>query len=186
MKTLLYIGGPLIATIGFGFYSGLLEFAHNLEGIEHKAGVETGGTFIMQEEVYQCDESGGNCVLVETKTEVGDTDDLPSGVSQSANYRLEEQQTGFSDISGLEIEEQPIEYRSGSEDIVVRKQPGLSKYANITLRRPTGFDWKTLRFEFERQIAIDEINKEYNEKIKEAEGEEMIQIEPPVLVIPAN
>ena len=186
MKSLLYIGGPLIATIGFGFYSGLLEFAHNLEGLEHQAGVEQGGTFIMQEDVYQCDESGGNCVLVETNTEVGNIEELPTGISQSANYRLEEQQTGFSDISGLEIEEQPIEYRNGSEDITVRKQPGLSKYANITFRRPTGFDWKTLRFEFERQLAIEEINKEYDEKVKEVEGEEMIQIDPPVLVIPTN
>jgi phage tail-like protein len=29
----------------------------------------------------------------------------------------------------------PIEYRNGSEDITVRKMPGLKKFTNITLKR---------------------------------------------------
>jgi hypothetical protein len=40
----------------------------------------------------------------------------------------------------LEIEQQPIEYRNGSEDITVRKFSGLKKFANIYVKRaaPSG------------------------------------------------
>ncbi len=41
----------------------------------------------------------------------------------------------FSEISGLEVELAPIEYRNGSEDITVRKIPGLKKFTNITCKR---------------------------------------------------
>ena len=40
----------------------------------------------------------------------------------------------FSEASGLESETAVIEYRAGTEH-VVRKLPGLTKFANITLRR---------------------------------------------------
>ncbi len=41
----------------------------------------------------------------------------------------------FAEASGLEVDVQPIEYRNGSEDITVRKIPGLKKYPNIVLKR---------------------------------------------------
>jgi phage tail-like protein len=41
----------------------------------------------------------------------------------------------FSEVSGLEVAVEPIEYRNGSEDITVRKIPGLKKFTNITLKR---------------------------------------------------
>jgi phage tail-like protein len=41
----------------------------------------------------------------------------------------------FTEVSGLEVEIAPIEYRNGSEDITVRKIPGLKKFTNITLKR---------------------------------------------------
>jgi phage tail-like protein len=41
----------------------------------------------------------------------------------------------FMEASGLEAEVSPIEYRNGSEDITVRKIPGLKKFTNITLKR---------------------------------------------------
>jgi phage tail-like protein len=41
----------------------------------------------------------------------------------------------FSEVSGLEVEIVPIEYRNGSEDNTVRKIPGLKKFTNITLKR---------------------------------------------------
>src|SRR5829696_479023 len=40
----------------------------------------------------------------------------------------------FSEVSGLESETAIIEYRTGGEH-VMRKLPGLTKFANITLRR---------------------------------------------------
>jgi phage tail-like protein len=41
----------------------------------------------------------------------------------------------FAEVSGLDVEVTPIEYRNGSEDITVRKMPGLKKFSNITLKR---------------------------------------------------
>jgi phage tail-like protein len=41
----------------------------------------------------------------------------------------------FMEASGLEVELSPIDYRTGAEDIVVRKIPGLKKFTNITLKR---------------------------------------------------
>ena len=43
---------------------------------------------------------------------------------------------GFSECSGLNMENTPIEYREGNETFLTpRKQPGLMKYGNITLKR---------------------------------------------------
>ena len=41
----------------------------------------------------------------------------------------------FMEVSGIETELAPIDYRTGSEDIHVRKIPGLKKFTNITLKR---------------------------------------------------
>ena len=41
----------------------------------------------------------------------------------------------FVEVSGLEVDVDAIEYRNGSEDITVRKLPGLKKFSNITLKR---------------------------------------------------
>jgi phage tail-like protein len=54
---------------------------------------------------------------------------------------------GFSEVSGLDSETDPIEYRNGSEDITVRKLTGLRKYPNIVLKRGytpdrSLYDWR--------------------------------------------
>jgi phage tail-like protein len=41
----------------------------------------------------------------------------------------------FTEVSGLDAEIAPIEYRNGSEDITMRKMPGLKKFTNIVLKR---------------------------------------------------
>lgn len=41
----------------------------------------------------------------------------------------------FTEVSGLEIEVAPIEYRTGSEGTTMRKSAGLRKYTNLTLKR---------------------------------------------------
>ena len=41
----------------------------------------------------------------------------------------------FAEVSGLDVEVAAIEYRTGSEDITVRKLPGLKKFSNIVLKR---------------------------------------------------
>lgn len=51
----------------------------------------------------------------------------------------------FTEASGLEVAMDPIEYRNGSEDITVRKIPGLKKFTNITLKKGISGDiefWK--------------------------------------------
>ena len=47
---------------------------------------------------------------------------------------------GFSEVSGLDAELDPIEYRTGDDDITVRKIPGLKKFGNITLKRGLTLD----------------------------------------------
>ncbi len=45
---------------------------------------------------------------------------------------------GFTEVSGLDFETEVIEYRHGaSPEYNKTKQPGLTKYANITLKRGT-------------------------------------------------
>ena len=42
----------------------------------------------------------------------------------------------FSEVSGLTLESEPIEYRGGDDiTLTVRKIPGLRKYGNVTLKR---------------------------------------------------
>jgi phage tail-like protein len=43
---------------------------------------------------------------------------------------------GFSEVSGLDMEITPIEYRAGNDQSpTVRKLPGLAKFGNVTLKR---------------------------------------------------
>jgi len=45
-------------------------------------------------------------------------------------------QIGFTEVSGLDVEIEPIEYRQGaSPEFTKTKMPGLQKYSNITLKR---------------------------------------------------
>ncbi len=55
---------------------------------------------------------------------------------------------GFTEVSGLDFETEPIEYRHGaSKEYHKTKMPGMQKYSNITLKRGTFagdneyFDW---------------------------------------------
>jgi phage tail-like protein len=46
------------------------------------------------------------------------------------------QRIGFSEVSGLNVEVQAIEYRDGASPIYsVQKMPGIPKYGNITCKR---------------------------------------------------
>lgn len=54
-----------------------------------------------------------------------------SGVSDDARST----RGAFSEVTGLGVEITPIEYRTGAEDVTVRKLPGLRKFTNIVLKR---------------------------------------------------
>lgn len=43
----------------------------------------------------------------------------------------------FQEVSGLGLEQDAIEYRSGEEAGTVRKMPGMQKFSNVTLKRGT-------------------------------------------------
>ena len=65
--------------------------------------------------------------------------DSNSGPYASFNFLVEFDGVAvaaFSEVSGLDFEIEPIEYRDGNErQDSVRKIPGLRKYGNITLKR---------------------------------------------------
>ena len=63
---------------------------------------------------------------------------------------------GCSEVSGLETEVTPVEYRNGNEDITVRKIPGLKKFMNITLKRGMTGDlamWNWIRNAMKGQVV---------------------------------
>jgi len=82
---------------------------------------------------------------------------------------------GFTEVSGLDFETEVIEYREGNSPAYHKsKQPGLTKYANITLKRGTFLgdfeffeQWKkTFMFQegkekFRRDVTIKLLNEEH-------------------------
>ncbi|WP_047237046.1 phage tail protein [Chromobacterium subtsugae] len=50
--------------------------------------------------------------------------------------KWDSQEMAFEEVSGLDVEAQPIEYRSGnSKDFTTVKMPGLKKYGNVTMKK---------------------------------------------------
>ncbi len=80
-------------------------------------------------------------------------------------------QLAFSEVTGLNIEVQPIEYRDGlSPEFSMIKMPGLKKYGNITLKRGVFVgdneyhDWlKTIKLNTaeRRDVIVSLLNEEH-------------------------
>jgi phage tail-like protein len=78
---------------------------------------------------------------------------------------------GFTEVSGLDVETEVIEYRHGaSKEYSTTKMPGLQKYTNITCKRGTFasdnefFDWFnsiSLNQVERRDITINLLNEEH-------------------------
>jgi phage tail-like protein len=82
---------------------------------------------------------------------------------------------GFTEVAGLDFETTPIEYREGSSPVYHKtKQPGMTKYTDITLKRGTfqgDFEYfeqrkKTFMFQegkekFRRDVNIKLLNEEH-------------------------
>jgi len=82
---------------------------------------------------------------------------------------------GFTEVSGLDFETEVIEYREGSSPTYNKtKQPGLTKYTNVTLKRGTflgDFEYfeqwkKTMMFQegkekFRRDVTIRLLDEEH-------------------------
>lgn len=78
---------------------------------------------------------------------------------------------GFTEVSGLDVETEPVEYREGSSPEYSKiKMPGMQKYSNITLKRGTFrsdnefYDWwntVNLNTIERRDIIISLMNEEH-------------------------
>ena len=124
MKSLLYIGGPLILFTGLAFWTDFFTLPEEEPGIVHFSGVPMGGMFQLNTKYYECDESGGNCVLVDETNE-------------------------FGEIADLELEQQAIEYRDGTAgEYNKTKQPGIAKYTNIHMKRFSDFNFDYSQWKF--------------------------------------
>jgi phage tail-like protein len=65
----------------------------------------------------------------------------------------------FSEVTGLNIEVQPIEYRDGANrDYATTKMPGLKKYGNLTLKRGV-FAGDNEYYDWINEIALNKITR---------------------------
>ena len=66
---------------------------------------------------------------------------------------------GFTEVSGLDVQLDVIEYRSGeSPEYHKTKQPGLSKFSNITLKRGT-FKGDNQYYEWLNTVQLNKIER---------------------------
>ncbi len=75
-------------------------------------------------------------------------------------FRLEidgVEQAGFSEVSGLDITVDAIDYREGTDPTHVRKLPGLTKYGSVTLK--WGITDSTELSDWHRQIVDGDIQR---------------------------
>ncbi len=79
--------------------------------------------------------------------------------------------TSFSEVSGLTMEREAVEYRGGDDAPWVRKQPGLKKISNVVLKRGIApaaagnglYEWfnATLNGEgFRRDVTVSLLNEQ--------------------------
>jgi phage tail-like protein len=90
----------------------------------------------------------------------------------SVNWGDSNNTVNFSEVSGLTLECEPIEYRGGADQtLTVRKIPGLKKYGNVTLKRgvieaENGFWewWNTIQSGIvqRRNVTISLLNEQHN------------------------
>ena len=79
---------------------------------------------------------------------------------------------GFTEVSGLDVETEVVEYRQGaSKEYSKIKMPGMQKFSNITLKRGTYVSdneyfqwWNTVKLNTieRRDVTIKLLNEEHN------------------------
>ena len=61
------------------------------------------------------------------------------------SVKIDEEELSFQEVSGLDMENEPLEYRAGNSPVFSKvKIPGTKKYSNITLKK--GIFKETPRF----------------------------------------
>lgn len=63
----------------------------------------------------------------------------------------------FSEVTGLDVTTEPVEYREGGENTTVRKLPGLTKYGNIVLK--WGMTDDTELYNWHRQTVLGNVQR---------------------------
>lgn len=79
---------------------------------------------------------------------------------------------GFTEASGLETEQDVIDYRDGNEDITVRKIPGLKKFTNISLKR--GFTGSDELWEWRKRVMDGQTERKSGAIVLLNEGREEV------------
>jgi phage tail-like protein len=64
---------------------------------------------------------------------------------------------GFSECSGLTSESDHVEYRTGAEDITVRKLPALVKYSNVVCKR--GYTTATELWQWRAKVVAGQVDR---------------------------
>jgi hypothetical protein len=136
------------------------KFVKSTPGMQHEAGVQKGGTFSIPS--YQKDVFGFWSDGIVSDGEIVNSIGHLMGQGIINSEKIQEKRASFSESSGLEFESSAIEYRSGTEDTTVIKQPGLYKFTDITLKRG---DFENI-FVTTKQ---NEVSMTYLQKIKTAE-----------------
>ena len=86
------------------------------------------------------------------------------------------QAAGFTEVSGLEIETEVIDYREGNEPAHVRRLPGLTKYGNVTLK--WGITDSMELHDWHRQIVNGDIQRRaVSIVIQDEEGQDRARFE---------
>ena len=97
------------------------------------------------------------------------------------HFRVEmgDMRIGFTEVSGLDFETEVIEYREGNNPTYHKtKQPGLTKYSNVTLKRGTflgDFDYfKEWKKTFMFQEGAEKYRKDVTIKLLDEEHQAII------------
>jgi phage tail-like protein len=70
-----------------------------------------------------------------------------------------ESEIGFTEVTGLDFQVEPIEYREGSSPEFHKiKMPGMQKYSNITLKRGT-FNNNIEFFKWMQSISLNQVER---------------------------
>jgi phage tail-like protein len=73
---------------------------------------------------------------------------------------------GFTEVTGLDFETQVIEYRSGdSKKYHKTKQPGMTKYSDITLKRGTFFGDNEFFDQWKKTFLFQEKNENFRRTV---------------------
>ena len=75
------------------------------------------------------------------------------------SVKIDEEELSFQEVSGLDMENEPLEYRAGNSPVFSKvKIPGTKKYSNITLKKGI-FKGNTTFFKWFHQIKMNVIER---------------------------